>query len=285
MIKKLNIFLVISVALMFAVKGLKAVKDVRAKGAGGSPAAEERQEGSRLAPHVYYGYWAGYTVENPISNRNGVLLDLIRAIFPKAEFRNVNGDVKDFLEKLRSDPQAVLVGFGEHPLLKDCRAAPTPLMSCPLVIMTLRTNPWRYKDFSSLTNLRIVANEVFLDYKVMRQLRERLGKGSKALRLLPTMTSKVELADIVERGEADAFVMADLQNAEGTMMDSLTSVRILHNFRKSESIGDDGTLLYVSNLDADFGRRAVEEYEAGMRRITESGLRRRILEYYGMGGK
>jgi len=43
------------------------------------------------------------------------------------------------------NPKAVVVGFGEHPDLKGVRRAQTPLMKCPLVLMTQRTNPWRYK--------------------------------------------------------------------------------------------------------------------------------------------
>ena len=284
MIRKLNIFLIVTVALMFAMKGIKEFKASRAKADSDVKGTVERQESesSDLAPHVYYGYWAGYTVENPISNRNGVLLDIIRAIFPKAEFRHVHGEVKDFMERLQSDPQAVLLGFGEHPLLKDNLTSPMPILSCPMVIMTLRSNPWRYKDFSSLTNLRIVADESFLDYKVLRKLKEIAGNDSDRLRIMSATITKEELAEMVENGAADAFVMADMDNTEGAMKDSLTSVRILHNFRKSQPIGAEGTRLYVSTLNPEFGRRVVKEYEAGMRRIDSDGQRRRIFEYYGI---
>ncbi len=283
MIKKINVILFVAFVVLFAAKGLKTLKDRQAKlAAEPQEPVSERQEVSDLAPNVYYGYWAGYTLENPISNRNGVLLDIMRAVFPRATFHHLHGDVDEFAKVLREDAQAVVVGFGDHPALKEFTSAPTPLMVCPLVVMTLRTNPWRYKDFSSLTNLRIVADEAFLDYKVIRDLRARLGKDSPNLRLLPSGVSKVELGAMVEKGEADAFVMADLKNTQGAAIDGLTSARFLQKFRKSKTISSDGTLLYVSGKDAAFAKRLVKEYEDGFRRIKENGQHRRIYEYYGI---
>ena len=280
MIKKVNIALAVAFVALLAVKGLKGLKDAAARSPGDvqGGAAAERNEESLLAPCVCYGYWAGYTLENPISNRNGVLLDIVRAIFPKATYRHVHGGVDECAKFLREDARTVVIGFGAHPDLTAFPSAPTPLMYCPLVLMTLRTNPWHYKDFSSLLDLRIVSDEAFLDYKVIRDLRARVGADSGNLRLLPSTTSKMVMAEMVSKGEADAFVMADLMNAEGAVIDS----RFLQRFRKSKIIANDGTLLYVSGKDADFAKRVVEEYEAGVKRIEKSGERRRIFEYYGI---
>ncbi len=281
MIKKVNIALAVAFAALLAVKGLKWLKDSiaeQAGGAGKTPAAQ--QEASLPAPNVYYGFWAGYTLEDPISNRNGVLLDIVRAIYPGATFRKLHGNVDEFAKHLREDPRAVVVGFGEHPELKGFPAASTPLMHCPLVLMPLRSNPWQYKDTSSLDGVRIVADEAFLDYKVIRELRDRAGKDSDRLRLMPSTVTRVDLAEIVEKGEADAFVMSDMTNTQGTTQDGVVSTRILHRFRKSKPIANDGTLLYVSDRDADFAKRVIAEYEAGLRRIDENGQRRRIFEYY-----
>ena len=284
MIKKLNVALVVAFAVMLAFKGLKNLKENNAKKAAlrQDAAAQRQEEGSQLAPCVYYGFWSGYTLENPISNRNGVLLDIVRAVFPKATFQHIHGEVKAFADILRNDPNAVVVGFGTHPLLKEFPSAPTPLMTCPLVLMTLRTNPWTYKGVSSLNGLRIVADEAFLDYKVIRDLHDRVGAGSKFLRLLPASATKSEMAEMVERGEADAFVMADLMNLEGMALDGVVSVRFLRNFRKSKVIANDGTLLYASGKDPGFAKRVVAEYEEGVRRIEKNGMRRRIFEYYGI---
>ena len=284
MIKKINVALAIAFAVLLTVKGLKQLKD--AATAQSAPrqnvAAAQQADVSSLAPHIYYGYWAGYTLENPISNRNGILLDIVRAVFPKATFSHVHGNVEVFAKIMQEDPNAVVVGFGNHPDLKQFQSAPTPLMHCPLVLMTLRTNPWRYKGAASLDELRIVADEAFLDYKVIRDLRARVGKDSGRLRLVPSTVTKVGLAEIVEKGEADAFVMADLMNVEGATLDGLTSLRFLQRFRKSKVIANDGTMLYVSGKDADFEKRVIDAFEAGIRRIEKSGERRRIFEYYGV---
>ena len=282
MIKKVNIALAIAFAALFAMKGLKNLKEAGAKRAAAQDRAVEQQEESQLAPHVCYGYWAGYTLENPISNRNGILLDIVRAIFPKATFRHVHGDVKDFAKVLREDPHAVVVGFGNHPVLNEFPSAPTPLMACPLVVMTLRSNPWYYDGVKSLEGLRILADEAFLDYKVIRDLHERAGQDSERLRIMPSTVSKVVMAEMVAKGEADAFVIADLVNVKGATIDGLASVRFLQHFRKSKAIADDGTLLHVSGADAEFAKRVVEEYEAGLRRIDKNGMRLRIFEYYGV---
>ena len=282
MIKKVNIALAIAFAAMFAMKGLKNLKEASAKRAAAQDRAAVQQEESQLAPHVCYGYWAGYTLENPISNRNGVLLDIVRAIFPKATFQHIHGEVKDFAKVLREDPHAVVVGFGHHPTLKEFPSAPTPLMACPLVVMTLRTNPWYYEGVESLNELRILADEAFLDYKVIRDLHERAGQNPERLRILPSTVSKVVMAEMVAKGEADAFVMADLANVKGAASDVLASVRFIQHFRKSKPIANDGTLLHVSCKDAGFAKSIVEEYEVGVRRIDKNGIRSRIFDYYGL---
>ena len=284
MIKKINVALAIAFAVLLTVKGLKQLKDAATAQSATrqNVAAAQQADVSSLAPHVYYGYWAGYTLENPISNRNGILLDIVRAVFPKATFSHVHGNVEAFAKIMQDDPNAVVVGFGNHPELKKYQSAPTPLMHCPLVLMTLRTNPWRYKGSASLDELRIVADEAFLDYKVIRELHARVGENSDRLRLVPSTVTKVGLAEIVEKGEADAFVMADLMNVEGATLDGLTSLRFLQRFRKSKVIANDGTMLYVSGKDADFAKRVIDAYEAGIRRVEKSGERRRIFEYYGV---
>ena len=283
MIKKVNIFLAIAFSLLLGLKGLKEIKDSRAKRAQpNEPVVSTQEETSSLAPCVYYPYWAGYSAQDPISNRNGVLLDIVRAIFPKATFRHVRGGIPAFAEALEKDPSAVVVGFGDHPSLQNAIGAPTPLMSCPLVLMTLRSNPWRYKGESSLDSLRIIANEVFLDYSFIRKLRDRKGKDSQLLRIMPSTSTKIQFADMVEDGEADAFMMSGMRNEVGTMMDGATSMRLLYQFRKSEPIASEGTRFLVSKKDPELAKRIVDEFEKGIRRIEKSGERRRIFEYYGV---
>lgn len=283
MIKKLNIFLAIVFSLMFGLKGLKEIKASRAKESHSSaPVASGQAKSSGLDPYVCYSYWAGYSLEDPISNRNGVLLDTIKAIFPNATFHRLFGNVEEFAKILRENPKAVVVGFGAHPALKGLCVAPTPISSSPIVLMTLRTNPWQYKGQASLDSLRILTNEAFLDYKVLRDLIKQYGRDSQHLRIMPASVSKLELAEMVEKGEADAFVTTGMNDAAGALMDGIASVRILQRFRKSKVISVDGTFLYVSGIDAAFSKSVIEEYEKGIRRLDVSGQRRRIFEYYGM---
>ena len=56
MIKKVNIALAIAFAAMFAMKGLKNIKEASAakRAAAQAPAAEQQEE-SQLAPNIYYG--------------------------------------------------------------------------------------------------------------------------------------------------------------------------------------------------------------------------------------
>lgn len=282
MIKKVNIALVAVFAAMFVVKGLKTKSSHKAAAPALSPAAEAAEDVSSLALNAYYTYWAGYTLENPISNRNGVLLDIVRAVFPKASFEWIRDDVSEIAGKLRTDERAVAVGFGAHEALAGFPSAPTPLMHCPLVMMTLRTNPWRYTDFSSLTNLRIVVSDALMDYAIMQKLRELTARGEARLSVLSNCVTKVDMGEMVLRGEADAMAVAGLQNEEGVPKDGLASTRFIQNFRKSPEIACDGTLLYTSGLNPEFSRKVIEDFEKGMRRIAASGELRRICEYYGI---
>lgn len=282
MIKKINIALAIAFALLFALKGLKEIKTARERNpAAGAAAAAAQPAGSKLAPNVYYGHWSYFAAKDPISNRNGILLDTLRAIFPDARFTELHGGPEAFAEKLRTDPHAVVAGFGRHPAFDGCRVAATPMAYGTLILMTLRSNPWRYEGEESLDKLRIVSDPVYLDYGVLRKRLERLGEGSPLFRVASPGMSKMEQAAMVEAGEADAFVASGDIGNKGVAIDTM-SIRILQHFRKSAEIGRDDTLLYVSALDGDYARDVLDAYEEGMRRIERSGERRRIFEYYGM---
>lgn len=282
MIKKINIVLAILFAVMFALKGLKEIKADRERNAAANPApAKAAKAETELAPTVYYVHWTYFAAEDPLSNRNGVLLDTLRAIFPKARFVLFGGSVEDFAAKLREDPHALVAGFGAHPAFAGCRAAKTPMAYGSYILMTLRTNPWRYEGEKSLDKLRIVTSPDYLDCEVLRKRYEKLGGDSPLFRVASPETSKMEQAAMVEAGEADAFVAAGDAGNKGVAIDTM-SIRILQRFRKSDEIGRDDMLLYVSTLDEKYSQDVLDAYEAGMRRIEASGERRRIFEYYRM---
>ena len=282
MIKKLNIVLAVVFVLLCGLKGLKEIKVARERDAAEAPApVRVEQPGAAFAPNVYYEHWSYFAAEDPISNRNGILLDTIRALFPKARFKMLPGGAEDFARKLREEPNAIVVGFGDHPAFAGCRAAATPMAWGKIILMTLRSNPWRYEGEESLDRVRIVTDPVYLDYAVLRERHKKLGDDSPLLRVAPPGTTQMEMAAMVEAGEADAFVAGGDSGNKGVAVDTM-SMRLLQRFRKSDEIGRGDALLYVSALDPEFEKGVLDAYEKGMRRIEASGERRRIFEYYGM---
>lgn len=282
MIKKINVVLAVAFVIVLGLKGLKEIKVAKERRAS-TPEASVQVGGaeSLLAPNVYYLHWTYFSAEDPLSNRNGVMLDTLRAIFPNAKYTMLRGGPEVFVKKLSEDPRAIVVGFGFHPLFKDCLAAETPLAYGKVILMTLRSNPWRYEGESSLDKVRIVMNSDSLDFKLLRERHERLGPDSPLLRVFPPSTSHMELAAMVESGKADAFVVEGEKGGDGIVADTM-SVRILQRFRKSDEICRGDALLYISKLDKGFAKDVLEAYETGIRRIEASGERRRIFEYYGL---
>lgn len=282
MIKKVNVILAVAFVIVLGLKGLKEIKVARERSAS-APEASAQGGGaeSLLAPNVYYLHWTYFAAEDPISNRNGVMLDTIRAIFPNARYTMLRGGPEVFAKKLSEDPRAVVVGFGFHPVFKDFLAAETPLAYGKAILMTLRSNPWRYEGESSLDKVRIVMNSDFLDFKLLRERYERLGPDSPLLRVFSPSTSQAELAAMVESGKADAFLVGGEKGGDGIAADTM-SVSILQHFRKSDVICRGDALLYISKLDEGFAKDVLEAYEAGIRRIEASGERRRIFDYYGL---
>lgn len=279
MIKKINIALAICFVALFAMKGLKQMKKEKASRPK-EVAVVQTQSANLPAPDVYYIYWSSYSVVDPISNRNGVLLDIIRAIFPEAKFHRLRADVPDIVKVLKENPRAVVVGLGAHPDLALCRSAPTPLVHTGYVLMTLRSNPWRYTGPDSLKNLKIAARKSLLECAGLRKLHAQNNKeGKSLLRVVPTEASTADLAAMVEKGEVDAFAATGAKDMGGASAGRVPE-HLTHKFRVSEEIGSEPSLLYVSSLDEEFSKRVVEEYEKGLIRIQKSGERRRILEFY-----
>ena len=285
MIKKFNIALAIAFAVLIAFKAVKALMPERGGSAAVAAKAAAAAEVESLAINVYYDNWTYFAQEDRISNRNGICLDTLRAIFPKARFHRVNvEDVSSFAEKLREDPSGVLCTFGNHPDLKDFPAAPTPIGQSKIVLYTLRSNPWRYTGPESLEKVKIAAARDFLDFKVLRDLYERFGEDSPRLKVLPANTAAAEFEKIVETGEADAFVATGVKLNNALSADAAqqrSSTSRLKRFRFSAEIARDDVLLRVSSADPDISKRIVDAYEKGIRRIDANGQRRRIFEYYG----
>ena len=276
MIKKINIALVSVFAMILLASALRGVLSGEKRK---NPEARvESRSAASNAPkvNVYYVRWAKYAMKNKITCRNGVLLDIMRAIFPGAGAQHIVGEAKKFVEKMAEDPSAVVVGFGDHPDFAGCRRAPTPLAMAPLVVRTLRSNPWRYEGQESLDKLRLIVRSSLLDYSVIR---ERLKNGSDKTLVVESGMTIGEMMDLIESGKADGFV-ATGESGTGEM--EMTAAQILLRFRTSEPISNDPVYLYVSSADPAFADAVIDAYEKGMRRIAASGELDRIFEYYDM---
>ena len=283
MIRKVNVLLVVLFAALIGVKALKSLSASRAASSAGSPGAEARQVPS-LAPNVYYFNWSDFSVENTMANRNGVLLDTLRAIFPDARFVHLRGAVSVFAKALREDPRAVVVGFGHHRDLKGVGVvSDLPLALSRLAVMTLRSNPWRYSGPESLAGLRIVSNDDFLDYPLVKRVVKVQESGETAgmptINVVSDLKSREDIGRMVESGQADAFfVTCD----SSSFMPEQFSSTIFQRFRMSGAIDSGEVLLRVSTLDASYSSALLEAYGKGMRRIDASGERARIFAYYGL---
>jgi hypothetical protein len=283
MIKKINVALAVAFAVLLALKGLKSLAPARSAAPAAAPAAEKSAEAaSALAPHVYYFNWPNFSVENPVANRNGVLLDTIKAVFPNAVILHMRGNVPHFAKILREDPRAVVVGYGRHILLDDSAAvSEMPMAYSKAAVMTLRSNPWRYKGPASLAGLKIAANDDFLDYPlVKRAIAARESGGGEDLPeivVMPDSLSMEDLCKVVESGGADAFLASS--DSSGRTFERFSHV--MRNFRASAPVDEGDVLLHVSKLDPEFAAAVIADYEAGMLRIEASGERRRIFAYYG----
>ena len=284
MIRKINIAMAVAFVVLLAVKGLRNLSaSAAAARAAAASSAAAADDGTSLAPHVYYFNWANFSVVNTVANRNGVLLDTIRAIFPKAEFRHLRGDVPAFAKALRDDPLAVVVGYGHHRDLEGAGVvSELPLAYARLAVMTSRSNPWRYTGPKSLAGLRIVLNDDFLDFPLVKRIfkEQEAGRteGLPKLTVVPEQRSREALAAIVEAGDADGFLVAF---DRASFLPEQMSATIVQRFRRSEGIDRGDVLLHVSSKDPALRDEILKTYERGMRRIEASGERRRIFAYYG----
>ena len=83
MIRKINFVLFMA---FLALLGAKAIRNVLVKRMVQPPATAETASSdiSTLTPHFYYVKWPGFSVINPVSNRNGVLLDILGNVVARA---------------------------------------------------------------------------------------------------------------------------------------------------------------------------------------------------------
>ena len=278
MIKKINVALVVVFLAMFGLKALVELRKSRPTAVVETPAAEA--EGvSDLSPTVYYHKWNPYNWDNPISQHRGFLLDQVVAIFPRARLVCVDNYPPDEtpLTMLTKDPSAVAVEYGAAINTNGYPMSETPLGWYRVCVFTRRDNPWRYKGAKSLEQISIVCDSEYLDCAEIRDMQKR-GAGRIEVCSRPDANVWMAVAD----GKYDACLGTYANNY---LRQANSSYEILQNFRRSDPIGKVHLPLIVSNLDTNFAARVIREYEEGMKRIKETGVRRRICEYYGFSEK
>lgn len=280
MIKKLNAVLFV---LLFLLLGLKALKDKLA--AQQSQAVEfveaKPVRNAEFAPTVYYLPWVPYAVPNPITNRNGYLLDVIHEIFPNARFVRLSGTVRTVAEALARDPAGVQCEYGDHQYLTNVVSAATPLLTREIAVYTDRSNPWAYDGVESLEKLRLSICVNDLDSKVLRAYAEKHGNDPKRLRIYSgELRDRDEWRNDLKAKRVDGYVDTRVENLKTSHLGSL-AVRLLWA-SVSLPIDTVEVRFSVSNRDPAYAKQLIDAYERGIREMEASGELRRLRDYYGI---
>lgn len=277
MIKKINILLVSSVAVLFGLSLLLDLLEGKRGASRSEPAAEE-EAATRFAPTVYYAQWHPYFSVDPISNHNGYVLDIVRAVFPEAKFVRKECPPAGFAELLDADPMSACVNFGQHPALARHAAAPSPIGYYQPVVYLPRGSKWHYTEPASLDEICIGVDPWFFDSEVIRDFCEKWKGDPGHVRILDTDDRIEGAMKLIDSGEIKAFVDMRMDMYE---LQYRSSRQIIWDFRFTDPIDRVYMLFRPSSADPAVSAALIEAWEAGMKRITESGEKRRIQEYYG----
>lgn len=280
MIKKLNSVLLVALVLLLVLKMAKDKLSEVSTAPVESVAVASVRNGE-FTPTVYYTTWVPYALANPVTKRNGYLLDLVRAIFPNARFVRVGGSVRNLAERLREDPSGVLCECGEHPLLKDSISAPSPLLRREISVYTERSNPWVYKNASSLESLCLSVMENDLDSKVVREHFEKFKGDPKRVRFFTgDFCDNVNWRDELIAKRIDAYIDTRLVGIKSSLLGSLAEQMLWASV--SPPIDTVDVLFSVSNRDPAYAQQLIAAYERGLQAVESSGELRRLRDYYGI---
>lgn len=283
MIKKLNIALLAIVLALVLAKFAVSLKSgaSTARAVAAPPRQAAATDGDEaLAPTVFFETWVPYAVENPTTERNGYLLDVIRAVFPRARFVRTSLSVERTRELLAADADAVCAIYGDHPALADLPRAPTPLLDVEMVVYTRRSLAWTYRGEKSLAALRLGVAEDYLDSPGVRAYVERLAGTTNEVQVFKDGSAFARNEFLaIDRGVVDGVVRTPVGSAAANLGQTAA---LLVKYSVSPPIDRASVLLTVSNADPARAKRLVEAFERGMRRIEASGELRRIRDYYGI---
>ena len=280
MIRKVCVGLVVFLTAMVGLKVALVVQGGRAA-RGASDAAAVRvaeAQKSQLPVTVYYTAWVPYAMENPLTHRNGYILDLARALFPKARFVRLFGSPDVVAGALTNDAHGVSFMFGLNDEFASLPHAKTPTFENCVVVLTPRTNDWTYAGADSLKKLRLGLQE---DYLVSPAIRDYVRANPGRVRVYQgNEKAYYNIAAEVLAGRLDGFVASEREEIDKRLLSS--TVGQVVEFKTSKPVGRITLRFIVSDRDLDFARQAIADYEAGVKALVSSGELRRIRAYYGI---
>ena len=277
--KKLYVAVILAFGALF---GLKVLLDIVApleeKASSDEAVLSTREAASELAPNVYYYRVDPYMKENPVTHRNGYFIDIVRAVFPRAKFIREGSCAADYVKLLEQDPMGVVIGYGDHPLLKAFPAAKTPVGWMHVYLFTRRDCKWRYDGTETLDNVRIGIDSDYLDSKVISGLIAKWKSDPSHVRVYQaTKEDRKPVFRAIEKGEIEAYagISPDVYHAQET-----SSREVISNYRRSEPIDKTYMRFRVSNKDSALAEALIEAWEKGRERCERSGELKRIRQYY-----
>lgn len=270
MIKKLNIALVLVFGLMMLGKLLRqdsTANSLPEELFQNSAVAEERSE---LSPRVYYVWSPPFCKIDPLSKHNGFVLDQLRAIFPRAEFVECGDLDQQTVGRLRTDPRAVACLLADSVLLTEFPQAVGSPAWIDLHVLTPRAKPWKYRGPESLKGLRLSATKTLVSSRIVQKLAKERGF------VLTIMTDNYEPN---EKNGLDGHLEA--VSSDWSFASVNTYSFDYENYRRSPPIGRLTMGFFANNIDTNFAAAVIRDFDAGFKRLRESGERQRICEYYG----
>lgn len=276
MVKKINIALLCVFAALFALKALRSISSGAAKPPAPEPEVTVETPGSDLEFRLYCEHVPPFVSVDVISRHDGLFLDQIRAIFPKVELVFFEGTNRmDWcVNALRSDPRAVTFATREDPQYADFGKTESELGWVEYRFITYRTNPWRFSGPESLKGRKFILDAACCwNEDILRLSEEGIVEP------FDLYDQAHDYETLMSGGRYEGLLCLYARMGNFRMDDSGTVDS--ENFRVSPRFTFCKIRLAVSSLDPEFASRFLDEFETGMKRISESGERRRIFEYYG----
>lgn len=280
MIKKINTILFVAIG---AIVLLKVVIDAMEGLAGAEQEKATHLRSTRnadFAPTIFYVYSETLAEENPLTKRNGPVLDIARAIFPKARFVQIADSYEQIAELLRKNPHTAGFCYSGDERFADFAVAPTPLFHDELVIYSKRDKKWNYNGPESLDQIRLCVSEEFLLSPMLKQHAERNREHPERVHIsrLGDNSMKNAFEDYGE-GRLDAYVdsyVGMVPYRQGFKADDIISTVT------SDVIDRLPVAFVVSNADPEYAKRLVDAYEREFAELKASGELRRLFQYYGI---